>query len=102
MFRRMGRTFRRLERNVALPGSRKDLNEKILLVVLSILASATEDITQGRASRFIFGACVVIYSPVIRKVLEKVVREERRRGCLSDARPIGTGIDPEYQSQHYQ
>jgi hypothetical protein len=74
---RVGQIFRELElKNVTLPGSRKDIIEKILLVVLSVLTTATEDIIQGRASRFILGIYVVIYSPVIRKVLEKVDWEE--------------------------
>ena len=101
---RVGKIFRRLELKVTLPGSRKDINEEIFLVVLFILTSATEDITQGRASRFILGRYVVIYSSVIRKVLEKVDKEECRRGCLAEARTFGTGdgIDPEYQSQQYR
>ena len=87
----MGKIFRQLElKKVTLPGSKKDIIEKILLVVLSILTIATEGIAhwQGRASRFILGKYVVIYSPVIRKVLEKVDREEYRRGCLAEARPF--------------
>lgn len=97
----MGKIFRQLElKKVTLPGSRKDIIEKILLVMLSILTIATEGITQGRASKFILGKYVVIYSPVIRKVLEKVDREECRRGCLTETRPFGTDddIDPECQS----
>ncbi|KAH9984701.1 hypothetical protein BJV77DRAFT_1153138 [Russula vinacea] len=50
---RVGKIFRRLELKVTLPGSRKDINEEILLVVLSILTSATEDITQGRAKKYL-------------------------------------------------
>ena len=88
---RVGKIFRRLELKVTLPGSRKDINEEILLVVLSILTSATEDITQGRASRFILGRYVIIYSSVIRKVLKKVDNEECHRGCLAEARTSGTG-----------
>jgi hypothetical protein len=71
----------------------------ILLELFSILASVTKEITQGRASKFILGRYAVIYTLVIRKVLEKVDREECRRGCLTEARRFGTGdgIGPDFQ-----
>jgi hypothetical protein len=76
----MDHIFRGLEPSISAtpPQSMRDRNEKILLVVFSIITGLTEEITQGRASRFILERYVVIYSPLIRKVLEKVDREECR------------------------
>ncbi|KAF8487233.1 hypothetical protein DFH94DRAFT_678273 [Russula ochroleuca] len=49
---RLGEIFQQLEHKVALPGSRKDINEMILLELFSILASVTKEITQGRAKKY--------------------------------------------------
>jgi hypothetical protein len=77
---RMEQIFRRLEPFIAVPPpqSMKNINEKILLVVLSILTSVTEEIKWGRASKFTSGRHFTIYLPLIRKVPEKVDGEECR------------------------
>jgi hypothetical protein len=76
----MEHIFQRLEPfiGVPLPQSVKDKTQEILLVVLSVLTSVTENITQGRASKFILGGYIVICSPLIRKMFEKVAREGYR------------------------
>lgn len=75
----MEQIFQRLEPFIEVlpPQSVKDKTQEILLVVLSILTSGTENITQGRASKFILGGYIIIYSLLIRKMVEKVARE----GC---------------------
>jgi hypothetical protein len=60
------------------PPSSKDLTEEIMLTVLSILTGVTEEITQGRTSKFIPRVLLVIYVSSIRKVLEEVDREKCR------------------------
>lgn len=66
----MEHIFQRLEPfiGVSLPQSVKDKTQEILLVVLSVLTSVTENITQGRASKFILRGYIDIYSPFLRKV----------------------------------
>jgi hypothetical protein len=76
----MEQIFQRLEPfiGVPLPQSVKYKTQEILLMVLSVLTSVTENITQGRASKLILGGYIVIYSALIRKMFEKVAREECR------------------------
>jgi hypothetical protein len=75
----MEQIFQRLEPFIEVlpPQSVNEITQEILLVVLSILTSGTENIRQGRASKFILGGYIIIYSPLIRKMVEKVARE----GC---------------------
>lgn len=47
-----------------------------MLTVLSILTGVTEEITQGRTSKFIPRVYLVIYVSSIRKVLEEADREK--------------------------
>jgi hypothetical protein len=72
--------FQRLEPfiEVSPHQSVKDKTQEILLAVLFVLTSVTENITQGRASKFILGGYIIIYSPLIRKIFEKVAREGYR------------------------
>jgi hypothetical protein len=76
---RMEQIFQRLELFIEVPPpqSVKDKTQEILLVVLSVLTSVTENFTQGRASKFILGGYIINYSPLIRKMFEKVAGE----GC---------------------
>jgi ankyrin repeat protein len=55
IFRRMDNLFQRLRAYTVVPPpqSSKDLNEEIMLTVLSILTSVTEEITQGRARKYL-------------------------------------------------
>lgn len=59
----MDNFFQRLHTYTVVPPppSSKDLNEEIVLAVLSILSSATEEVTQGRASAFIPRIFPVMY-----------------------------------------
>jgi hypothetical protein len=76
------------------PQSFKDLDKDIILVVLSILTSITENIIRGRASKFITCICLIIYLSLIRKVLEEVDWGKCRRGWLTEARQIDSGGRP--------
>jgi hypothetical protein len=69
----MDNLFQRLHAYTLVPPpqSSKDLNEEIMLTVLSILTSVTEEITQGRASKFTPCIFFVICLYSIRKVLEE-------------------------------
>lgn len=69
----MDNFFQRLHAYTVVPPpqSSKDLNEEIMLTVLSILTSVTEEITQGRASKFIPRIFLVVCLFLIRKVLEE-------------------------------
>ena len=75
----MDKFFRRLHTYTVIqpPPSSKDFAEEIMLTVLSILTGVTEEITQGRASKFIPRVYFVIYLSSIREVLEEVGREKR-------------------------
>jgi hypothetical protein len=70
----MDNLFQRLRAYTVVPPpqSSKDLNEEIMLTVLSILTSVTEEITQGRARKSIPRMFLVICLSLIRKVLEEV------------------------------
>ena len=89
---RMERIFQQLEPSIEVP---QDKTQEILLAILSILTSATEKITQGRASKFILGGYIVTYSPLIRKTFEKVDREGCHRVCISTPRQIDTRECPD-------
>ena len=77
---RMDRIFQQLKPSIEVP---RDKTQELLLAILSILTSVTENMTQGRASKFILDGYIVIYSPLIRKTFEKVDREGCRRACIS-------------------
>jgi len=55
VFARIERFFRQLETyaEISTTNSMKDMNEKIMLAILSILAVVTEEIKQGPASELI-------------------------------------------------
>jgi hypothetical protein len=55
VFRRMAKFFRRLRSYTMVPPpqSTKNSNEEIMLTVLSIITSVTEEVTEGRASKLI-------------------------------------------------
>lgn len=76
---RMEQIFQQLEPFIAVPPpqSMKGKTQEILLVALSVLTSVTENITQGRTSKFILGRYIVIYSLLIREIFNKAARE----GC---------------------
>ena len=80
---RLEQIFQRLEDfkfiEVPPPQSLEYKTQEILLVVLSILTSVTERITQGRASKFILAVDIVIYLHLIRKMFEKVPEPARHR-----------------------
>jgi hypothetical protein len=61
--------------------SMKDTSEKILLVVLSIITSITEEITQGRASEFILADMPLFTHPYSEKYLKQLTR----RNVVEDA-----------------
>ena len=54
IFRRMAKFFRRLQIYTVVPPpqSTKKSNEEIMLNVLSIVTSVTEEVTEGRASKY--------------------------------------------------
>lgn len=58
----MQQIFQQLEVFIEVSPSQpvKDKNQEILLVVLSVLTGVTENITQGRASKFVLGGYIVI------------------------------------------
>jgi hypothetical protein len=77
----MDKFFRRLRSFTVIPpppSPSKELNEEIMLTVLAILTGVTEEIKQGRASKFIPRIFLVIYLSLIRKVLEEVGRKKCR------------------------
>jgi hypothetical protein len=80
IFRRMDKFFERLHTYTMIspPQSSTGLNEQIMLTVLSILTIVTEELAQGRTSKFILYMYLVIYFSLIRKILEEVPREKRR------------------------
>ena len=55
IFKRMAKFFRRLLTYTVVPPpqSTKNSNEEIVLTVLSIITSVTEEVTEGRASKLI-------------------------------------------------
>ena len=80
VFRRMDQFFGRLHTYtmVSPPQSSTDLNEQIMLTVLSILTIVTEEIAQGRTSKFILYMYLVFYFSLFRKIPEEVAREKCR------------------------
>ena len=68
-----------------------DIVVKIMLEVLSVLALATEQIKQGRFSKY----TITIYnshrSKCHREVREKAIRGGRCRGSTREVRPIDSG-----------
>lgn len=97
ILRRMEQIFQQLEvfSEVPPPQSVKDKNQDILLVVLSVLTSVTENITQGPASKFVLGGYTIIYSPLIRKIFEKAARQGCHRGCIAEPWQPDTGEGPD-------
>ena len=77
VFTRMENFFRRIEAPAEIPttNSTKETNGRILVAVLSILATVTERIKQGRTSEFISNRCTIFHSPLPRKVLQEVGRK---------------------------
>lgn len=73
--------FRRIERSseISTIDSMKELNGRIMVAVLSILATVTEGIKQGRTSQFVSDRYMIFYSPLIRTVLQ-VFQEAGREG----------------------
>ena len=60
---------------------------EVLTEVLSILAIATKDINQNRASEFIFEARIdSLGLPFNRNIPEETSRKEGYRGCHTEAR----------------
>jgi len=51
------------------------MNGRIMVAVLSILATVTEGIKQGRTSEFVLDKYMSFYSPLIRTVLQEVGRK---------------------------
>jgi hypothetical protein len=78
IFESMERFFQRLENYIEFLSttSMKDMNEQIMLVVLSILATLTEEIRTGRTSELVGGTHIIHYSFLIRKVLEEESGED--------------------------
>jgi hypothetical protein len=76
----MAKFFRRLLTYTVVPPpqSTKNSNKEIMLTVLSIITSVTEEVTEGRASKLIPHRYLIIYLPLIRKVFEEVDREKFR------------------------
>ena len=70
VFRRMATFFRRLltYTEVPPPQSSKNSNEEIMLTVLSIITSVTEEVIEGRTSKLVPHRYLIIYLPLIRKV----------------------------------
>jgi hypothetical protein len=58
------------------PQSTKDSKEDIMLTVLSIITSVTEEVTEGRASKVVSYEYLIIHLPFIRKVFEEIDREK--------------------------
>lgn len=77
VFTRMEYFFRRIETSaeISTSNSMKDMNGKIMVAVLSILATVTEGIKQGRASEFISDRYMIFHSSIIRKMLQEVGRK---------------------------
>jgi hypothetical protein len=63
----MERFFQRLETYIEVLSttSMKDMNEQIILVVLSILATLTEEIRTGRTSKLVEGIHVIYHSLIL-------------------------------------
>ena len=64
IFESMERFFQRIETSIEVLSttSMKDMNEQIMLVVLSILATLTEEIRTGRTSELVEGTYIIYYS----------------------------------------
>ena len=77
-FESIERFFQRLEIYVEVPRttSMNDMNEKIMLAVLSILTIVTEGIKTSRASELVEGTHIISHSFLIRKVLEEESGED--------------------------
>jgi hypothetical protein len=80
VFRRMDKFFRRLLTYTVVPPpqSTKNSNEEIMLTVLSIITSVTEEVTEWRASKLIPYRYLIIYSLLIRKVFQEIDGEKFR------------------------
>jgi hypothetical protein len=80
IFGRMAKFFRRLLTYTVVPPpqSTKNSSEEIMLTVLSIITTLTEEVKEGRASKLIAHRYLIIYLPLIRKVFEEANREKFR------------------------
>lgn len=74
----MATFFRRLVNYTVVPPpqSTKNSNEEIMLIVLSVITSVTEEVTEGRTSKLVLHGYLIIYLPLIRKVFQEVDREK--------------------------
>jgi len=77
VFTRMEHFFRRIEASAEIPitNSTKERNGRIMVAVLSILATVTERIKQRRTSEFISDRCMIFHSSLTREVLQEVGRK---------------------------
>jgi hypothetical protein len=89
IFERIETFFRRLEAYTQVPSSQGmvDTITAIMVEVISILAIATKEMKQGKISKsFLVYSLVAVDRNIFREVFKEVVRKDRYRRCVEEAR----------------
>lgn len=89
LFERIENVFRRLETYIEVPSTpgMTDAIVKVMIEVLRILAIATKEIKQNRASELTINCGIHLLDLLfIRKIPEEDCRKKRYRRCVAEAR----------------
>jgi hypothetical protein len=80
-----------------------DVIVKVLVEVLCVVAIATKQINENRASEFVSGDRLILGLPVIRSISGETCREEGYSGCATETRQTGDrrGSNGGYRSLEY-